>query len=46
LAQAAAKESNPGSDIHGTAEYRRHLAGVLLARVLQQAAQEASQAKS
>lgn len=44
LAQAAAKESNPGSDIHGTAEYRRHLAGVLLARVLQQAAQEASQA--
>lgn len=46
LAHAAAKASNPGSDIHGTAEYRRHLAGVLLARVLQQAAQEASQAKS
>lgn len=46
LAQAAAKESNPGSDIHGTAEYRRHLAGVLLARVLQQAAQEASQVTS
>lgn len=46
LAHTAAKESNPGSDIHGTAEYRRHLAVVLLARVLQQAAQEASQAKS
>lgn len=46
LAQAAAKESNPGSDIHGTTEYRRHLAGVLLARVLQQAAQEASQVTS
>ncbi len=46
LAQAAAKESNPGSDIHGTAEYRRHLAGVLLARALQQAAQEASQVTS
>ncbi len=43
LAHTAAKESNPGSDIHGTAEYRRHLAGVLLARVLQQAAKDAAQ---
>ena len=37
-AQAAAKATDPGSDIHASAQYRRHLAGVLLARALQQAA--------
>jgi CO/xanthine dehydrogenase FAD-binding subunit len=46
LAHTAAKASNPGSDIHGSAEYRRHLAGVLLARVLQQAAEDAAQEAS
>jgi len=31
-ANAAAAESEPGSDLHASAEYRRHLAGVLAAR--------------
>ena len=41
VAQAAARECDPGSDMHASAEYRRHLAAVLLARVLQQAAAQA-----
>jgi carbon-monoxide dehydrogenase medium subunit len=36
--QAAAKEIEPASDIHGSAEYRRHLAAVLVARALAEAA--------
>jgi CO/xanthine dehydrogenase FAD-binding subunit len=40
-AQRAAAESDPGSDLHASAEYRRHLAGVLLQRVIQSAYEEA-----
>lgn len=42
LAQAAARDCDPGSDMHAGAEYRRHLAAVLLTRVLQQAAAQAA----
>lgn len=41
VAQAAARECDPGSDMHASAEFRRHLAAVLLARALQQAAAQA-----
>jgi len=40
-AKRAAAESEPGSDLHASAEYRRHLAGVLLKRVIQSAYEEA-----
>lgn len=43
VAQAAAQECDPGSDMHASAEYRRHLAVVLLSRVLLQAGLEAAQ---
>jgi CO/xanthine dehydrogenase FAD-binding subunit len=36
-ARAAAAECDPGSDLHATADYRRHLARVLAARVLREA---------
>jgi CO/xanthine dehydrogenase FAD-binding subunit len=36
-ADAAAAESEPGSDLHASAEYRRHLAVVLGTRVLREA---------
>lgn len=42
LAQAAAKQCDPGSDMHASAEFRRHLAATLLARVLVQAAAAAA----
>jgi CO/xanthine dehydrogenase FAD-binding subunit len=42
VAQAAARECDPGSDMHASAEYRRHLAAILLARVLQQAGLQAA----
>jgi CO/xanthine dehydrogenase FAD-binding subunit len=42
IAQAAAARCDPGSDMHAQAPYRRHLAGVLLERVLLQAAAEAA----
>jgi CO/xanthine dehydrogenase FAD-binding subunit len=42
VAQAAARECDPGSDMHADAGYRRHLAAVLLSRVLQQAAADAA----
>jgi carbon-monoxide dehydrogenase medium subunit len=34
---AARKDIDPGSDIHASAEYRRHLAGVLSRRALEKA---------
>ena len=37
VAHDAAAALEPGSDIHASADYRRHLAGVLAARVLQSA---------
>lgn len=36
-AKSAAAESQPGSDLHASAEYRRHLACVLLKKVLHKA---------
>ena len=33
----AAKETEPGSDLHATKEYRRHLGRVLAARALREA---------
>jgi aerobic carbon-monoxide dehydrogenase medium subunit len=38
VANAAAQQTEPGSDLHADAGYRRHLAAVLMARVLQRAA--------
>jgi len=40
-ANVAAAESEPGSDLHASAEYRRHLAGVLAARALREARERA-----
>jgi CO/xanthine dehydrogenase FAD-binding subunit len=40
-ASDAAKECDPGSDLHATKEYRRHLAGVLAARALREARERA-----
>jgi CO/xanthine dehydrogenase FAD-binding subunit len=37
MAQEATAALEPDSDIHASAAYRRHLAGVLMTRVLQQA---------
>jgi CO/xanthine dehydrogenase FAD-binding subunit len=37
VANAAAAECDPGSDLHATKEYRRHLARVLTARALREA---------
>jgi CO/xanthine dehydrogenase FAD-binding subunit len=42
VAADAAAASEPGNDEHASAEYRRHLAAVLIARVLRQAAQDAA----
>jgi CO/xanthine dehydrogenase FAD-binding subunit len=36
-ADAATRETDPGSDLHATKEYRRHLARVLAARALREA---------
>jgi CO/xanthine dehydrogenase FAD-binding subunit len=43
LAQTAARCCDPGNDVHGSAEYRRHIAAVLMERVLLQAAADAQQ---
>ena len=40
-AEAAAAASEPGSDLHATADYRRHLARVLAARALRAAHEKA-----
>ena len=42
IATDAAAACEPGNDPHASAEYRRHLATVLIARVLRQAAQAAT----
>jgi CO/xanthine dehydrogenase FAD-binding subunit len=41
----AAKETDPGADLHATKEYRRHLARVLAARALREACQRAGRAR-
>jgi CO/xanthine dehydrogenase FAD-binding subunit len=41
VAADAAAACEPGSDVHATSQYRRHLVTVLVARVLRQAAQAA-----
>ena len=43
-AEAAAAASEPGSDLHATADYRRHLARVLVARALRAAHEKAKAA--
>jgi carbon-monoxide dehydrogenase medium subunit/2-furoyl-CoA dehydrogenase FAD binding subunit len=40
IAHAAAQQSQPGSDMHASAEYRKHLAQALLTRALLSAYQE------
>jgi carbon-monoxide dehydrogenase medium subunit len=40
---AASAEIDPGNDIHASAEYRRHLAGVLAVRALTQAFERAAE---
>src|SRR5262249_28545851 len=40
-AEAAGKETDPGSDLHATKEYRRHLARVLAGRALREARENA-----
>ena len=42
-AVAASKETDPGSDLHATKEYRHHLARVLAARALREARDRAMQ---
>lgn len=42
LALSAARLCDPGSDMHASAAYRTHLVGVLLERVLMQAAKQAA----
>ena len=44
-ANDAAKECDPGSDLHATREYRRHLAGVLASRALREARERARDAR-
>jgi carbon-monoxide dehydrogenase medium subunit len=38
---AASMDIDPGNDIHASAEYRRHLAGVLARRALEEASERA-----
>jgi carbon-monoxide dehydrogenase medium subunit len=42
---AASEDVDPGSDIHATAEFRRHLANVLARRALEEAFQRAAENK-
>lgn len=44
VAQAASKALSPPSDLHGTSDYRRHVAGVLIQRTLTKAAERAKEA--
>ena len=41
IASEAAKETEPGSDLHASADYRRHLARVLAGRALREARESA-----
>ena len=43
--KASADEIDPGSDIHATADFRRHLANVLTRRALEEAFQRAKGGK-
>ena len=43
VATAAAAACDPGNDPHASADYRRHLATILIVRVLREAAQAAAQ---
>jgi carbon-monoxide dehydrogenase medium subunit len=45
-ARAAADAVTAGDDMHATAAYRKHLAGVLLKRVVEKAANRASGASA
>ncbi len=45
VAHDAALESEPGSDLFATADYRRHLAGVLAARAIRSAHEQAGSEK-
>jgi CO/xanthine dehydrogenase FAD-binding subunit len=45
VAQDAAAETEPGNDLFATADYRRHLAGVLAARVIRAAQEQAGSTK-
>ena len=42
VAQSAAVELDPGGDLHASSAYRKHLAGVLAARVLRAAYEQAT----
>ena len=42
VAQAAASEIEPDSDLHASAEFRRHLSAVLTQRALRRAAERAT----
>jgi CO/xanthine dehydrogenase FAD-binding subunit len=42
VAQAAAAEIEPDSDLHASAEFRRHLSTVLIQRAVRQAAARAT----
>jgi CO/xanthine dehydrogenase FAD-binding subunit len=42
IAHTASQASDPGGDMHASGEFRQHLAGVLLSRVLTQAAAQAA----
>ena len=44
VAEAIRRTIDPGSDIHATAAYRRHVAGVLASRALRLAAARAKDA--
>jgi carbon-monoxide dehydrogenase medium subunit/2-furoyl-CoA dehydrogenase FAD binding subunit len=46
IAHAAAQQSQPGSDMHASAEYRKHLAQALLTRALLSAYQESLNAQA
>ena len=46
IANQAASRCEPGSDMHADSEYRRHLATVLMTRILQKTGQAPAAAKA